>query len=186
MDILNRSMTNQYTVLQETLRQSQSVFKEHYFSNAQSCDGKDPKEFGMWFDEVSICDKNPMEVALAISKGTLHKYINELVSSGMSWLPIKGQLQERFSESGSATMAKHKLTQLEQLELLMHECITKFGDMAKDAYSIKPTNSASIILASNVIEGVQNPHVKNKLRSYQVKNLKDMLGHCIHEDQSRR
>ena len=93
MDVLNRSMTNQYTVLQETLRQSQSASKEHYLSNAQSCDGKNPKEFGMWLDEVSrldtICDKNPMEVALAISKGTLHKYINELVSSGMSWLPIK-------------------------------------------------------------------------------------------------
>ena len=72
MDVLNRSMTNQYTVLQETLRQSQYAFKEHYLSNAQSCDGKDPKEFDTWLDEVSrlgtICDKNPMEVALAISK----------------------------------------------------------------------------------------------------------------------
>ena len=37
-----------------------------------------------------------MEVALAISKGTLQKYINELVSNGMSWLPIKAQLQEQF------------------------------------------------------------------------------------------
>ena len=109
-------MTKQYTVLQETLQQSQSASKEHYLSNAQLCDGKDPKEFGMWLDDVSrlatICDKNPMEVALTISKGTLHKYINELVSSGMSWLPIKAQLQERFSECGSATTAKHKLTQL--------------------------------------------------------------------------
>ena len=63
----------------------------------------------MWLDDVSrlvtICDKNPMEVAHAISKGTLQKYINELVSSGMSWLPINVQLQERFSECGSATMA---------------------------------------------------------------------------------
>ena len=66
----------------------------------------------MWLNDISrlatICNKNPMEVALAISKGTLHKYINELVSSGMSWLPIKAQLQERFLECGSATMAKHK------------------------------------------------------------------------------
>ena len=102
MDVLNRSMTNQCMVLQETLRQSQSASKEHLLSNAHSCDGKNPKEFGMWLEEVSrlatIRDKNPMEVALAISKGTLHKYINELVSSGMSWLPIKAQLQERFSE----------------------------------------------------------------------------------------
>ena len=111
MDVLNRSMTNQYTVLQETLRQSQSASKEHYLSNAQSCDGKDPKEFAMWLNDVSrlvtICDKSPMEVALPISKGTLHKYINELLYSSMSWLPIKAQLQERFSECGSATMAQH-------------------------------------------------------------------------------
>ena len=76
MDVLNRSMTNQYTVLQETLRQSQSTSKEHYLSNAKSCDGKDPKEFGMWLNDVSrlatICNKNPVEVALAISKRTLH------------------------------------------------------------------------------------------------------------------
>ena len=97
MDVLNRSMTNQYTVLQETLRQSQSSSKEHYLSNAKSCDGKDPKEFGVWLDNISrlatICNKNPMKVAIAISKGTIHKYINELVSSGMSWLPIKAQFQ---------------------------------------------------------------------------------------------
>ena len=114
MDVLNRSMTNQYMVLQETLRQSQSASKEHYLSNAQSFDGKNPKEFGMWLDEdfrlATICDMNLMGVALAISKGTLHKYINELVSSGMSWLPITAQLQERFSECRIATMAKHKLT----------------------------------------------------------------------------
>ena len=173
MDVLNRSMTNQYTVLQETLRQSQSASKEHYLSNAQSCDGKDPKEFGMWLNDISwlatFCDKNPMEVVLAISRETLHKYINELVLSGMSWLPIKAQLQERFSECGSATMAKHKLTQLKQLELPMHEYITTFGDMAEYTYSIKPTKSANIIFASNFIKGVQNPHVKNKLRSYHFK-----------------
>ena len=90
MDVLNRSMTNQYTVLQETLRQSQSASKEHYLSNAKSCNGKDPKELCMWLDDISrlatISNKNPTEVALAISKGTLHKYINELAFSGMSWL----------------------------------------------------------------------------------------------------
>ena len=40
-------------------------------------------EFGIWLDEVSrlatICDKKLVEVALTILKGTLHKYINELV-----------------------------------------------------------------------------------------------------------
>ena len=59
---------------------------------------QNPKEFGMWLKDISrlatICNKNPMEVALAISKGALHKYIKELVSSSMCWLPIKAQLQE--------------------------------------------------------------------------------------------
>ena len=190
MDVLNRSITNLYTVLQETLRQLQSASKKHYISNAESCNGKNPKEFGMWLDEVSrlatICDKNPVEVALAISKGTLHKYINELVSSGMCWVPIKAQLQEQFLECGSATMANHKLTQLKQSELPMHEYIAKFEDMAEHAYSIKPTDGASIILASNFIEGVQNPLVKNKLRSCQVKNLKDIFSHAINEDQKQK
>ena len=144
----------------------------------------------MWLDEVSwlvtICNKNPIEVALAISKGNLHKYISELVSSGLSWLPIKTLLQERFSECSSATVAKHKLTQLKQSELPIHEYITKFGDMAEHAYSIKATDSSSVILAFNFIEGVQNPHVKNKLSSYQVKNLKDTFGHAIQEDQKQK
>ena len=133
----------------------------------------------MWLEKVSqlatICDKSPLEVALAISKGTLYKHINELVTSGLSWLPIKVQLQERFSECSSATMAKHKLAQVKQSELPMHKYIIKFSDMAEHTYSIKATDSASVILASNYIEGVQNHHVKNKLRSYQVRSLKDIL-----------
>ena len=179
MDILNRAMTNQNSMLQETLRHSQSASKEHYINNAKSCGGKDPKEFGTWLNDVStlatISNKNPTEVALTTSKGTLHKFINELVSSGMSWLPIKAQLQERFSECRCSTMAKHKLTQLKQLVLSLHEWIAKFGDMVEHSYSIKPTDSASQILVSTFIEGIQNPHVKNKLRSFQIKNLKEIL-----------
>ena len=81
---------------------------------------------------------------------------------------------------------KHKLTQLKQSELSIHKYIVKFGDMVEHAYSIKVTDSASVILASNFIEGVQNPHVKNKLKSYQVKNLKDIFGHVIQEDQKQK
>ena len=85
---------SQYVILQETLRQSLSALKE------QSSDGKNPQEFGMWLDEVSwlatICNKNPIEVTLAISRGNLHKYISKLVSNRLSWLPIKAHLKERF------------------------------------------------------------------------------------------
>ena len=83
-------------------------------------------------------------MVLAISRGNLHKYISELVSSGLSCLPIKAHLQERFSECSSVTVAKHKLTQLRQSELPMDKYITKLGDMAEHAYSIKATNSAML------------------------------------------
>ena len=101
-----------------------------------------------------------MEVALAISRGNLHKFISELVSSSLEWSPIKVHLQERFSECGSATMAKHKLTQLKQSKLPMHKYVAKFGEMTEHVYSIKATDSTSAILASNFIEGVQNPYIK--------------------------
>ena len=68
----------------------------------------------------------------------------------------------------------------------MHEYITKFGDVVEHAYNIKATDSTTAILASNFIEGVQILHVKNKLRSYQVKNLKDIFSHAIQEDQKQK
>ena len=188
MDVLNRSMTNWYAILQETLRQLQSAYKDHYLSSAQSCDGKDPQEFGKWLDEVSqlatICNKDQMEVAPAISRGNLHRYISKLVSSSLSWSPIKAHCQERFLECGSTT--KHKLTQLKQSELPMHEYITKCGEMTKHVYSIKAINSVSAILASNYIVDVQNPYIKNKLRSYKVKNLRDIFGHAMQKTKSKR
>ena len=33
---------------------------------------------------------------------------------------------------------------------------------------------------------MQNPYIKNKLRSYQVKNLKEFFGHAIQEDQKQK
>ena len=68
----------------------------------------------------------------------------------------------------------------------MHEYITNFGDMVGHAYSIKPTNGVSQELASNFIEVVQNPHVQNKLSSYQIKNLKEIFGHAIHKDPKQK
>ena len=58
--------------------------------------------------------------------------------------------------------------------------------MAEHAYSIKPTDSVSLILASNFIEGIRNPHVINKLRCFQIKNLKEIFGHVIHKDQKQK
>ena len=111
-----------------------------------------------------------MEVALAISRGNLHKFVSELVSSGLGWLPIKMHLQGKFLECGSATMAKHTLTLLKQSKLPIHEYIAKFGEMTKYAYCIKATDSASTILASNFIEGVQNLYIKISLGHIRSRN----------------
>ena len=122
---------------------------------------------------------------MAISRGLLHKYINELYSSGLIWATIKPKLQERFSECGSSTIAKHKQAYLMQTDLAMHEYIAKFSDMAEHAYNIRPTNDSSQLLASQFIEGIENPHVKSKLRSFQIKNLKEIFGFAIQEDQKQ-
>ena len=112
VDAFNRSMNNQYNVLNETLRQSQAATKEQYLSNAKSCDGKDPKEFNVWLDELKrlsiVTTKSQQDVAIATSRGTLHKHIMELHNQQKDWVAIKTELLERFSECGSSTMAKHK------------------------------------------------------------------------------
>ena len=69
-------------------------------------------------------------------------------------------------------MAKHKQTQLKQTELPKHEYISKLGDMVEHAYGIKPTDS--------------NPHVKNKLITYQIENLKEIFSHALEEDQKQK
>ena len=83
-------------------------------------------------------------------------------------------------------MAKHKLIQLKQLNFSMHGYITKFGDMVGHAFSIKPTDSVSQISASNFIEGIQNPHDKNKLRSFQIRNLIEMLAMLFKKTRNRK
>ena len=135
VDAFNRSMNNQYNVLNETLRQSQAATKEQYLSSTKSCDGKDPKEFSVWIDELKrlaiVTNKSHQEVAIATSRGILHKHIMELHNQHMDWHTIKTQLLERFSECGSSTMAKHKLAQLRQNDLPMPEYIAKFSDMTE-------------------------------------------------------
>ena len=163
LGMMHKSITTQCSVLQDQMRQSQSASKEHYLSNAKPCYGKDPKEFGTWLDDVfrlaTISDKDQAEVPMAIWRDPLYKYIDEVYSSGLICTSIKPKLQERFSKCGSSTIAKHKLAHLMQTDLAMHEYIAKFSDMAEHAYNIRPTDDLSQLLASQFIEGIQNPHV---------------------------
>ena len=99
---------------------------------------------------------------------------------------MKPLLQERFSECGSSTMANYKLTTFRQTDLAMHEYISKFSDLVEHSYTLTPTDPASMILATNFIEGIMNPYIKNKLRSYKVSNLQDIFKFALKEDQKQK
>ena len=59
------------------------------------------KEFSQWLESISrlsrISGKDLLEVAMAISTGTLHRYISELMALGIDWDIIISKIQERFS-----------------------------------------------------------------------------------------
>ena len=161
--------------------------KEHYISNAKTYDGKDPKEFNQWLESVSrlsrISGKDLLKVAMAISTGPLHRHISELMALGIDWDIIKSKIQERF---GSPVVAQNKLTTFTQKTMAMHECISEFTSIIEYAYNIKPTEKSSHLLASNFIEGIQNPYIKNKLRSYTIENLSELFGFALKEDQKQK
>ena len=67
----------------------------------------------------------------------------------------------------------------------MHEYISTFSDLVEHAYNLTPTDPGSMILASNFIEGVMNPYIKNKLRSCKVSPLQDIFTFAL-EDQKQK
>ena len=77
-------------------------FQEHYLSTAKPCDGKDPKEFEHWLDDVqrlaTLAKKSPEELALMTSRGSLHRHVRELHNNDSTWEAIKTQLQGTFSD----------------------------------------------------------------------------------------
>ena len=152
LDKFEKSMVQQNSVLHESLRQSVAALKEHYLGNAKPCDGKIGLDFSTWLEDGSristISCKDPESVALATSRGSLHKYVRELHSSGKHWSAVKPLLQERVSECGNSTMAKHKLTSFRQTDMALHEYILKFSDLVEHEFTLTPTDPASIILAS--------------------------------------
>ena len=68
----------------------------------------------------------------------------------------------------------------------MHEYISKFSDLVEHAYTLTPTDPASMILASNFIEGIMNPYIKNKLGSCKISNLQDIFKSTLEEDQKQK
>ena len=53
-----------------------------------------------WLDNVNrlsrISGKDHLDVTISTSIGQLHKYISELMGSGLNWDMIKTMIQERF------------------------------------------------------------------------------------------
>ena len=68
----------------------------------------------------------------------------------------------------------------------MHEYISEFTSIMEHSHSIKPTDTTSAILTSNFIGGIQNPYIKNKLRSYTTQNLSELYGFALKEDQKQK
>ena len=74
LDRFERSLTLQNHAIQQSLALSANSFRENYLSTAKHCDGKDPKEFEHWLDDVqrlATLAKSPEDVVLATSRGSL-------------------------------------------------------------------------------------------------------------------
>ena len=169
LDRFERSLTLQNNALPESLVLLAISFREHYLSTAKPCDGKEPKEFEHWLDDVqrlaTLAKKSPEDVALATSRGSLHRHVRELHNNCSTWEAIKTQLQGTFSDYGSSTMARHRLPHLKQNDIPMHEYISEFANLVEHAYRLSPTAQGSFTLASTFIVGIISPHIRNKLRS---------------------
>ena len=164
VDKLEKSVQLQTLALAHTSAST----KEHYISSAKTHDGIDCKKFNEWLEGVyrlsNVTSKAPLDVAIATSTGSLHKYIYELMTKGEPWEIIEGKIQERFSEFGSPVVAQSKLPTFTQSAMTMHEYISEFTRLVGHAYKLKPTDSGSHLLATQFIQGIPSLQTKNKLR----------------------
>ena len=120
------------------------------------------------------------------SEGSLFGYVRELVLAGNNWPEIKPLLQSRFSECGNSILAKHKLYQLKQEEMALHEFNEEYTKLLEHAYSLQPTDSTTITLISSYIQGITNLYVGNKLRTTRVSTLKETFTFALEEDQKQK
>ena len=83
-------------------------------------------------------------------------------------------------------MAKHKLSNLKQSACSIHRYISQFSDLAEQAFQIKPFGVGRHILASNFIEGIDNPCVRTKLRSHTGDTLDAFFACVIQETEKQK
>ena len=177
-----------------TLKQTSASAKEHYISSAKTYDGKDCKEFSSWLESIyrlsRISGKDLNEVTLATSTGPLHKHFSELMALGIDWDVIKNKVQESFSEFGSPIVAQSKLSSFTQGAMAMHEHISEFTSLVEHAHQIKPSDTGSHLLATQIIQGISNLYIKSILRflisKTQLHNLPELFGFVLQEDQKQK
>ena len=163
--------------LSESLNMQNQLNKQHHLNMAPSYDGKDPKQFYTWLDDIErLSIQNSMtqtEVAQITSRGSVHKYIQELKLQNYNWDSIKNKLRERFSDCTSTAAARNKLSSLKQDGKSMHEYIANFSDLLGHAHNAKATDVGTNLLANQFIEGIDdtNRYTKNKLREKSGNNL---------------
>ena len=106
---LNGSLIQEFSA---TLNMQTQINKQHHLNMAPSYDGKDTKQFYTWLDEVERLSIQygmaKTEVAQITSRGSVHKYIQELKLQNLGWDTIKVKLRERFSDCTSTAAAQNK------------------------------------------------------------------------------
>ena len=87
-DTINRiesSFLSTNSALERSLMNSLLASKENYNSSANTYDGKGPKLFQCWFDDIIRCATisgiTQTDIAISTSRGSLHKYVQELIIS---------------------------------------------------------------------------------------------------------
>jgi hypothetical protein len=190
VDKLEQSMSQQNNTLKLSMYQAQLDSKEQYLVNADKCDGSDFKAFSSWLEQINtltlVMNKDPELIAIATSRGALHQFVMELNHEKLPWYRMKARLQERFSEFGNKAMAKSRVTSVKQEQLPMYEYIRKYNEIVDAAYGIGPENSITQTLCSNFIDGVDNPHVRNKLRNFEASCLQELFEKAMKEDQKQK
>ena len=167
-------------ILNQFILQQAQTSKEQFLNNVKT------KDFESWLEEIDrlsdVTGKTNIAVAIFTARGSLYNHIKELQNNKHEWDAIKQKLLERFSEFGSAIMAKHKLNTLRQNDIPVHEYISKFTSLTRYAYNVDPSTLQTEILILPFIDSLQNPFIKSKIRLRNSRTLSDIFQHALEED----
>ena len=70
--------------------------------------------------------------------------------------------------------------------MAIHEYNEEYIKLLEHAYSLQPTDSATITLISSYIQSITNSYVRNKLTTARVSTLKVIFTFALEEDQNQK